>query len=387
MVLHLGDPAKLKTKKIVFEDIYPARDSGTLEQLKELSSKRRAIEESINESSFITEAIAREMSGGLTSQSEQDLQKLEQYLPLLENLVYHVSLVSDNPRMVRWTSDLKIRWSSALSSSSFFNLTGPKFFEIDNLRYELGMALFLYGALLREWALEVLSADLVKSAALLRKAAGVYHHLAHEVLPCLQSELVLERPPEATSSVVSVMSLICLAEAQAVTIKKAEEKGNTGGLLAKLHYGVAQLLDEAIVILPSATRECKDISARFVDFISSSKALHELKSYKFLAEGLKIAGQVGAAIGVLRHGLTNVQKKTPGEESWRLVFKQEIDEVTALLRKYEHENDFVWREKIPDHDELPIPEGYYSYILGEAKVIKLLGVFSFSQFAKCWNAI
>ncbi|CAL5424627.1 unnamed protein product [Camellia sinensis] len=81
------------------------------------------------------------------------------------------------------------------------------------------------------------------------------------------------------------------------------------------------------------------------DFISSSKALHELKSYKFLAEGLKIASQVGAAIGVIRHELTNVQKKTPGEESWRLVFKQEIDEVTALLKKYEHENDFVWREK------------------------------------------
>lgn len=47
----------------------------------------------------------------------------------------------------------------------------------------------------------------------------------------------------------------------------------------------------------------------------------------------------------------------PGEESWRSVFKQEIDEVSALLRKYEHENDFVWREKIPLHDELPIPEG------------------------------
>lgn len=57
--------------QVVFEDIYPARDSGTLEQLKELSSKRRVIEESINQSNFITEAIAREISGGLTSHCEQ----------------------------------------------------------------------------------------------------------------------------------------------------------------------------------------------------------------------------------------------------------------------------------------------------------------------------
>lgn len=58
-------------RQIVFEDAYGASDSCTLEQLKELSSKRRLIEESINESSSITEAIAREMSGGLTSHSQQ----------------------------------------------------------------------------------------------------------------------------------------------------------------------------------------------------------------------------------------------------------------------------------------------------------------------------
>lgn len=54
----------------MFEAIYCAQDSGTLEQLKELSSKRVNVE-TINENSSITDAIAREMSGGLTSQCEQ----------------------------------------------------------------------------------------------------------------------------------------------------------------------------------------------------------------------------------------------------------------------------------------------------------------------------
>lgn len=57
--------------QIVFEEVYAARDSATLEQMKELSSKRRVIDESINESSSITDAIAREMSGGLTSRLQQ----------------------------------------------------------------------------------------------------------------------------------------------------------------------------------------------------------------------------------------------------------------------------------------------------------------------------
>lgn len=54
----------------------------------------------------------------------------------------------------------------------------------------------------------------MRAATLFRRAAGVYHYLAHEVLPSLQGVLTPEGPPEATPSVSSVMTLICLAEAQ-----------------------------------------------------------------------------------------------------------------------------------------------------------------------------
>ncbi|XVE53340.1 hypothetical protein DITRI_Ditri02bG0196400 [Diplodiscus trichospermus] len=361
MMLHYFQPGKLRSTKIIFEDVFSARDSVTLEHLKELSSRRRVIEESINQSSSITEAIAREMSGGLTSHCLRDLQKLEKYLPLLENLILHVDLVCSNHRVVHWISELKIRWSSALSSSSFFNLRGPKLFQIDNLRYELGMTLYLYAALLRERAVEILPSDLVQSAALFREAAGVFQHLASEIFPSLQSAQSVERPPEATPSVCTVMSLICLAEAQAVTIRKAEEKGTTVGLLAKLHYGVTGLLSEAFAILYSNTGEYKDISSLFLEFISSCKALHELRSLRYLAESLRAADQVGVAVGVLRNALINVKKKVPGEESWKSIFRKEIDAVADMLRKFENENEFVWHEKIPGDDELPLPQAKLSW--------------------------
>ena len=56
--------------------------------------------------------------------------------------------------------------------------------------------------------------DLVQSATLFREAAGVFQHLANEVFPSLQSAQSVERPPEAIPSMSTVMSLICLAEAQ-----------------------------------------------------------------------------------------------------------------------------------------------------------------------------
>uniref|UniRef100_A0A2P2KX92 Uncharacterized protein MANES_06G071400 n=1 Tax=Rhizophora mucronata TaxID=61149 RepID=A0A2P2KX92_RHIMU len=265
MMLRYQNLAKLQTKRIVFEDVLAARDSATLEHLKELSSKRRVIEESINHTSSVTEAIAREMSGGSTSCYQQERLRLEQYLPLLENFISHADFISGNSQMVLWTSQLKIRWSSALSSWSLFNLTGPKFFQIDNLRFELSMNLFLYGAILWERASELLAAEPKQSAFIFREAAGVFHYLAHEVIPSLQPGISGERPPEATPPVCVALCLLCLAESQAVYIRKAEEAGNTSfGVLSKLHHGVVGLLDESTVQLFSALEECNAISSHFL---------------------------------------------------------------------------------------------------------------------------
>ncbi|GLJ07982.1 hypothetical protein SUGI_0078990 [Cryptomeria japonica] len=357
MLLHFHDPAKLKTKKVVYEETYYARDSGTLEQLKELSSRRRAVEESINGSSSITAAIAREMAGGTTSRVQQDIQKLEQYLPLLENLVTSVESVGDNDRILQWTTDLKIRWTSALIASSPFNLGGPKFFRLDHLRFEFGMTLSLYGALLRERALEFLSSDLVESATLFRRASGVYQYLAQDVLPPLETMLPPERPLEATPSMASIMSLVCLAEAQAVTVQKAEAIATSGGLLAKLHYGVVQFLEEASSLLKSNVGDWNDISDRFRRFLSGCSILHEARSQRYIAGDLKVSEQMGLAVGVLRYALSNFQGKWPGEDSWRQTYKQELDALSEMLRKCEHENDFIWHDKLPYLDELPHLEG------------------------------
>lgn len=353
MMLYFGEASKLKTKTLVFEDVYAARDSATLEHLKELSSRRRVIEESINGSSCLTEAIAREMSGGLTTQCQRDLQKLEQYLPLLENLIFHVLSV----RSAHWNPKLNIFWSSALSSSPFFNLRGPKFFQISNLQFERSMMLYLYAAMLRERAMEILPSDLVQSATCFREAAGVFNYLENEILPTLPSAARAERPPEAIPSMCNVMSLICLAEAQAVTIRKAEEKGTSFGLLAKLHYGVTEFLGDAHSVLLSVAGEYKDISPGFMDFVTSSKALHELRSQRYLAESLRSSSQVGLAIGILQNSLILTQKKVPGEESWKTTFRKETDAASDLLKKFQHENDFVWHEKIPSGDQLPLPQG------------------------------
>lgn len=94
------------------------------------------------------------------------------------------------------------------------------------------------------------------------------------------------------------------------------------------------------------------------DFLLCCKTLHELTSYKHHVQVLRTDGKIGLGIGVLRWALAKAKKSTPKEESWRLVYDQVVDELTKLLQKYEHENEFVWHEKVPyDEDELPLPRG------------------------------
>ncbi|XP_051122119.1 uncharacterized protein LOC127245331 isoform X2 [Andrographis paniculata] len=283
----------------------------------------------------------------------QDMQKLEHYMPLLENLIHSVNAEGNCAQITSWISNLRIRWSSSFTTSSnIFNVKGPKFYQVNDLYFELGMILFLYGSILRERALEVLSSDLVQSATIFRRAAGVFKYVAEEILTHIcQSG---DRPPEAMPCTSAIMSFICLAEAQAATARKAEENNSSGGLIAKLHYGLVEFLDETIKMLQLNGKECKP--ARLLDYVLSCKTLHKLKCDKHRADGLKNEGRIGVAIGVVHRALANAKKYVPKEESWRSVHRQAVGELSEVLRRYEHENEFVWHEKIPWSDELPLPQ-------------------------------
>lgn len=80
----------------------------------------------------------------------QDLLKLGEYLPLLFNLVHDADKIKD-------VSGLKIRWSSGLISQTLIQRKCPKFFQVDNIMFELGMVIYFYALKLRERAMELVS--------------------------------------------------------------------------------------------------------------------------------------------------------------------------------------------------------------------------------------
>ncbi|KAG0455761.1 hypothetical protein HPP92_023549 [Vanilla planifolia] len=242
--------------------------------------------------------------------------------------------------------DVKIQWTSSLSSGSCIKNRGREFFSFSNLAFELGMSIFLYGAILRERAFEALSYDLTEAATMFRKASGVF------IVPCYRSACFCtvftskERPVELNPNLSYIMSRLCLADAQATTAKSSREKKVSALLLSKLHYGVAQLLGEANSAIESSLREGVKISSRLQDFVSTCRALHELRSQVHLAEELRSTEQVGSAVSIVCNAMSKIKKlKSAKNKSHQLVLNKEMQQVAEKLKRMQHEHEFLWNRK------------------------------------------
>ncbi|XP_033128974.1 uncharacterized protein LOC103875350 [Brassica rapa] len=267
--------------------------------------------------------------------------------------------------MIRWSSGLNLdcKSSNGLSLASIFQPKSTPFFQSKDMLFELHMILFIYALKLREKAMVLASKDMVESTKAYREAAGVFDSV------CKIGHTdwsYIEKFPELTSPVCSSLKLLCLAEGQAVTASKAKEKGTSASLVAKLHYGVTQFVAEANASLLSKTNtQVKQLSSRFLDYVSTLGALHELKSGKHLAESLESEGELGEAIGVLRRSLARAKLTTQcRSDTWKSIFKKEREQVITMMNKYESLNESMMLQRIPLEADLPTLQG--------DKIVKLI---------------
>jgi hypothetical protein len=121
-------------------------------------------------------------------------------------------------------------------------------------------------------------------ATLLRQAAGLYKHAAENILPELKDGLKGERPNELLASMAHTMRLICLAEAQAATARRAEEKGTAHPLLCKLHMGVYDLYKAADKMLGDHVSDFNFIGKKLQAYILLGITVHRSRAYRAAAE-------------------------------------------------------------------------------------------------------
>jgi hypothetical protein len=197
-------------------------------------------------------------------------------------------------------------------------------------------------------------------ATALRVAAGLYKHAALNILPQLKDDLPGERPNELLASMAETMRLVCLAEAQAATVRRAEEKATANKLLAKLHLGVCDLYAAADKSLNDHVSDFNRISRKLQACILLGISLHRARAYRCAAEDAFVTDEVGEAVCLSDAGIKHLQKcvVAAGEQPrWKAAISEEMDALVSSRNVYAKENEVVYFQKVPDKPKWRLPEG------------------------------
>ena len=145
------------------------------------------------------------------------------------------------------------------------------------------------------------------------------------------------------------MRAVCLAEAQAATARRAEERGTGGDLVAKLHLGAHDLYKEADAVLNENIRDFNRISRKLQAYILLGASVHRARAYRCAAEEAFVSGDIGEAIACCDAANKHLARGRDALE--------ESEALMNLRKKYVTENEVVYFEKVPERPAKKLPDG------------------------------
>lgn len=290
------------------------------------------------------------------------------YLPYARSLVV---MFESNPGM-RMNEVLHYEWSSILHRKA------NKKIEISQKYYDMAQLLTSLASSKCQEASELMHAatgeesfkEHAKLACkLLREAAGLFDYNAEHVLS-RWATFPAKRPPEVMITVARALALICVAQANALAVKKASLDGSPPSMLTKLLFGIMHTFEQAEVLL-SESNSLDDMVKHFPLFVTANAAFHRAVAYKLTAEAAaaeKIDGvpNYACAIPLIDEAKRCMDKavkiKLPDELSeLRGEIEAEKAHLEAIHCKFHGENDTVYFVGTKDLAlvELPAPRDLF----------------------------
>jgi hypothetical protein len=187
------------------------------------------------------------------------------------------------------------------------------------------------------------AAPLAEAAHHLRRAAGVFRRLADRTLPAIFLALgTRDRPLEICPPAADCLAHVCLAEAQALTAFRAEERRSPPSLCCSLHLGARDLYGKASRALrdglasaaagggssggASAPPEHARPGDRLSRFLALAHALSSARALKCAAQDLAARFEAGAAercCDEAARELASAKGAAEADPSWRELVREE----------------------------------------------------------------
>jgi len=242
------------------------------------------------------------------------IQKTERYLPSVCGLA---CALSNQPRL-RLDEPLTFKWTSALRKTK--HKTGSRKMYLDwDFHFELVMTINTLGLAYARRAGEVLysgagsgalDADIKQAALLLRKAAGVFSYLSDTEIPRWVGVADRDTAVECNPHIAKALSIVCLALAQILAIKKALADGMSKGIVAKLSAEVCHMFENALTLTKMYPNQ-RLVNKHFFNYLQLQISLNKAVSARLLASSHYDQEKMGHAVAYGRMAFNALQDIKP----------------------------------------------------------------------------
>jgi len=284
------------------------------------------------------------------------LQALDNYLPYLFGLV----VALEGQPHIRLNDPLCFSWTSSLTNSK------KPYFTDYTYRYEVVMTLMVYAYVMcnRAWFINETLAEgnfeenSRQAAHYLKSAAGVFDYV-HDVELPRWINMPADRPLETIAGITTALSLMCVAAAQELVVKKAVLKGTSKSVIVKLSADVWHKYENALAqiqALPDGY--CGNVNSTLKSFLVASTNLQKANTYKFAGQAAMEEAKCGIAVANLNVAVKAL-KDVSGSGAlglWKGVMMEQKADVEHYSRLYNKENDLVAFDKVPEEVLLDKPE-------------------------------
>jgi len=286
-----------------------------------------------------TLSTMRHIALKLGEKSESSLEHMAKYYDQLSNLTQKIP-----------TQELQIpfKWQDAFSKGSVFG--GRITLTVSSISYEMVATLFNYGAMCTQVAAaQNLESEegLKKANKHLQTAAGIFNQLKDRVVAAIEQEPTPDLEPET----LTLLSAICLAQAQELVVQKALKDKMKESIIAKLSKHADDLFSDVLKNMQKeSVRSLWDKD--WVAVVSGKQALYNGLAQYHQSRVCNAEKAIGEEISRLQYALelfTAAEKRagyTIGcSKDW---YKRSNNYLTEAKK----DNDFIYHERIPEVGKL-----------------------------------
>lgn len=333
-----------QSKKIAFHKFIRTQDTASVDALTKASIAR--------------DDMLEHLKKGDPSQAL--VTAIENYIPHLFGLIVSV----DGQPHIRLNDPLSFSWTSSMTNHR------KSFFTDYTFRYETVMTLMTYGYSLynRAWSINSTTTESTfeenskQAAHFLRLASGVFDYVHTVELPRWLN-MPADRPLEAIAPITAALSLMCLAGATELAVKKAVIKNNTSKqTTSKLSADVWKKYENAVFQLNAMPGDSKkNINPTWRQFLTGCEALQKANTLKFAGQIAEEGKKIGVACSFLELAVKSLKEaNAPNPSStlgpWKECIDQQKADIEHFQRLFTKENNMIAFEKLVDEHQLEFPE-------------------------------